>query len=142
MPESTALPKDAPLMVAWEAFKATDDYANTHKWARTPRVEDHDDGSLVMTWPHTEGSLWGAFMAGYFAALGWVAVTERYPNDGDMVFVFNGEVCTVANYEADAEGGEHTWTDRIQGCADLDDAPVTHWKPLPTPQDAHGRPIG
>lgn len=128
MPVRTALPKDAPLMVAWEAYKATDDYANTRRWAT------HAE--------HTEGSLWGAFMAGYFAAQGWIPVTDRYPDDGAMVLAFNGEVCTVANYDADGEDGEHIWHDRIQGCADLSDAPVTHWKPLPDPQDSQGRPLG
>lgn len=39
-----------PLMLAWEAYKATDEYANTKRWASHPE--------------HAEGSLWAAFVAG------------------------------------------------------------------------------
>jgi hypothetical protein len=49
-----ALPKDHPLMVAWETYKETDDYANSRKWAATPE--------------YLEGSMWGSFMAGFIAA--------------------------------------------------------------------------
>lgn len=46
--------KDSPLMKAWEAYKLTDDYANTRKWAK------HDE--------HVDGSLWAAFMQGFLSA--------------------------------------------------------------------------
>ncbi|HEU4344033.1 MAG TPA: DUF2829 domain-containing protein [Candidatus Binatia bacterium] len=52
MPTETPIPKDHPLMVAWEAYKATPDYANTRKWA------SHDE--------HVDGSLWAAFSQGWF----------------------------------------------------------------------------
>lgn len=48
------VPKDAPVRIAWEAYKASDDYANTKKWA------------VVLA--HTDGSLWAAFYAGFVAA--------------------------------------------------------------------------
>jgi hypothetical protein len=48
------VPKADPLMVAWEAYRQTDDYANTKQWA--------------IQADHTEGSLWAAFMAGFQAA--------------------------------------------------------------------------
>ena len=49
------VPKDSPLMVAWEAYKASEGYANTKAWALNPQ--------------HVDGSLWAAFQAGYEAAL-------------------------------------------------------------------------
>lgn len=48
---SSPLPKDHPLVVAWEEYRATDEYANTRKWAL------HEQ--------HVDGSLWAAFMAGW-----------------------------------------------------------------------------
>lgn len=43
--------KTEPVMVAWEAFKTSDGYANIRRWATNPE--------------HTEGSLWGAFSEGF-----------------------------------------------------------------------------
>lgn len=98
-----ALPKDHPMMIAWEHYKATEDYANTKKWACAARVEDHDDLSLVITYPHTEGSLWGAFTAGYRAA----TATKRAPADGHLAesLTFDGLV----------EYGRATGADIING---------------------------
>ena len=67
MPEETNVPKDSPLMRAWEAYKASPEYANAKKWACTARVDDHADGSMTLTYPHTDGSLWAAFAAGFSA---------------------------------------------------------------------------
>lgn len=54
MSTMTPVPESHPLMVAWNAYKATDEYANTKKWAL------HEQ--------HVEGSLWAAFMAGFNAS--------------------------------------------------------------------------
>ncbi len=54
MPVMQQVPVDHPLMVAWNAYKASDDYANSLKWAATP--------------DYREGSMWAAFMAGFKAA--------------------------------------------------------------------------
>jgi len=51
MPTETPVPNDHPLMVAWNAYKQTEDYANTLRWAVYPK--------------HTEGSLWVAFARGW-----------------------------------------------------------------------------
>lgn len=48
------LPKDDPMLIAWEEYKATEDYANTKKWAA-------DSGQV-------DGSLWTVFMQGYIAS--------------------------------------------------------------------------
>lgn len=45
------LPADDPRLKAWEAYKATPEYANTRRWA--------------VHYDHTEGSLWAAFLAGW-----------------------------------------------------------------------------
>lgn len=55
MSTATLLPADHPLRRAWEAYKASDDYPNTRRWA------------LVDA--HVDGSLWAAFAAGFDAAL-------------------------------------------------------------------------
>ena len=55
MTVSTPVPGYSPLMLAWEAHKATDDYANSRNWAA------YSD--------HREGSLWALFVAGWQAAL-------------------------------------------------------------------------
>ena len=48
------VPDDHPLMVAYREYCDTEDYRNTHNWARYPE--------------HIDGSLWAAFMAGFNAA--------------------------------------------------------------------------
>lgn len=56
MPDMAALPKHHPLMVAWEAYKETEEYVNSKKWA-SAQYKDR----------HLEGSLWAMFMAGWQA---------------------------------------------------------------------------
>lgn len=46
--------RDAPVMLAWATFKATEAYENAARWAVSPQ--------------DTEGSLWRAFLEGYEAA--------------------------------------------------------------------------
>ena len=53
MPEMQ-VPDDDPLMIAWKAYKATQRFANTKRWAADPS--------------YTDGSLWAAFAEGYRAA--------------------------------------------------------------------------
>lgn len=52
--------KDAPVKLAWEAFKQTEDFANTRRWA--------------LDREHIDGSLWHVFVMGFTAA------TERAGN--------------------------------------------------------------
>lgn len=49
-----AVPRSTALVKAWEAYKGTDDYQNTKRWAIHPE--------------HVEGSLWAVFMKGWNAA--------------------------------------------------------------------------
>jgi hypothetical protein len=49
-----AVPKDHPLMKAWEEYRSSPAYTNTFKWAADLE--------------HRQGSLWAAFVAGFDAA--------------------------------------------------------------------------
>lgn len=49
--------EDHPLKKAWDAYRQTDDFANSRKWANQPE--------------HVDGSLWAMFMTG------WMMATER-----------------------------------------------------------------
>jgi hypothetical protein len=64
MGEMSAVPKGHPLIVAWDAWKQTDGFAATRKWAH---VEEH-----------LEGSLWAAFMEG------WLAAERAAPSDAAL----------------------------------------------------------
>ena len=61
MPDAQKLPDNDPRIVAWEAYKQTEEYANTQRWA-----------SAI---DHTEGSLWAAFLEGWTRAATAQAVT-------------------------------------------------------------------
>lgn len=67
---SRAVPEDHPLMVAWNAYKETEDFANAKKWAV------HAE--------NTDGSLWAAFMAGFAAA---EELPRSEPGYNDTAFV-------------------------------------------------------
>jgi hypothetical protein len=74
-----AVPEDHPLMVAWNEYKKTADFANTMKWAKTNPE-------------YVDGSLWGAFMAGFNLA------TERAAS-------LHESVRTHCDHEPDAGAG-------------------------------------
>lgn len=50
------VPLDHPMRAAWEAYKQTEDYRNTLRWAAAPI----DPENVV-------GSLWAAFVKGWEA---------------------------------------------------------------------------
>lgn len=54
MPTMAPVPKDDPLMRAWKEFQTSEQFENVKRWVTDPA--------------HTEGSLWGAFQAGFTAA--------------------------------------------------------------------------
>lgn len=75
-------PPDSDLMRAWEQYKASEDYANSFKWATAaiqyadlPKPED----PTANAWTHdhyrdfVQGSMWAAFMSGFAAAGGKTA---------------------------------------------------------------------
>lgn len=79
---SAPCPPDSALMKAWEAYKATEEYVNSHSWA-TRYIPDDDPAELERVRadglnPFTkqlkvqaiEGSLWAMFSAGWRAAGG------------------------------------------------------------------------
>lgn len=64
------VPADHPVMVTWNAYKASPDYANTKKWATDAE--------------HTDGSLWAAFCAGFAAC---EELPRHEPGYTDTAFV-------------------------------------------------------
>lgn len=74
MSASAPCPDDHPLMIAWTKYRHTEEAANSDKWARTIHVSGPMQGQIIVSHPHTEGSLWAAFMAGFEAAGGKVTV--------------------------------------------------------------------
>lgn len=50
----TPVPPDTPLMKAWAAYKATEEFENSRRWAQLEA--------------HVDGSMWAAFLAGWTAA--------------------------------------------------------------------------
>ena len=54
MPTETPVPKDHPLMIAWEKHKTTGEYASSLAWALR---EQH----------HVVGLMWNMFAAGWKA---------------------------------------------------------------------------
>lgn len=75
MPVDAPVPKDRPLMKAWEAYKDSDEAKNSEKWARHFVCNaSPDQGVIDIAHPHLNGSLWAAFCAGYAAAGGNVTV--------------------------------------------------------------------
>jgi len=57
MPDMTPVAADDPLMLAWNAYKGSEAYHNTHRW-----MIEHacDDQSI-------DGDIWGVFEAGFRA---------------------------------------------------------------------------
>ena len=125
-------------------FVASDDADDTtvHKDSGLAMIDTGRCGDWPVLrlgeWPTTEFvaavlNAWPTLRDAALAKDGWVNISERVPEEGDMVYVWNGEFCTVANYEG-VEDGEHQFSDRILGCAQIEEeGGVTHWMQLPDP---------
>lgn len=50
------VPNDHPLKLAWEQFRSTEEFSNSRQWASKDE--------------HLDGSLWAAFVAGWYRAGG------------------------------------------------------------------------
>lgn len=66
MSVSQPVPKDDPLMIAWEAWKASESYPNARKWATAFTTECEPNG-VKITHPHLDGAFWAAFICGWNA---------------------------------------------------------------------------
>jgi hypothetical protein len=66
MPTMAACRKDDPLLIAWNEYQKTEDFANTKRWAAYAE--------------HLQGSLWAVFMAGYLAAIERAATLHESVN--------------------------------------------------------------
>lgn len=72
MPTEQAISEDAPVMKAWNNYRATEEYANSRKWATNEE--------------HVEGSMWAAFYTGFFAAAVNAAAVTEPPKEPEYVF--------------------------------------------------------
>ena len=78
-----ALPENDPTMIAWNKYKATDEFANTKKWAAYPQ--------------HVEGSLWAAYLQGRNDALsGLESSAPPLPAAHPRAYVRGGYLYTEA----------------------------------------------
>mgnify|MGYP006908218295 CR=1 FL=1 len=100
MSTQAPVPKDAPLMVAWEAFMQTEDYTNCLRWL------NRKEGSPS----NGEGELWAAFCAGWNAAGGEPAFGGDEGTDRD-----EGRTRAVHLLESAAKVSKDVYVvDRIQ----------------------------
>ena len=84
----TPFPASDPRMVAWKAYQATNEYANSRKWAL------HEE--------HVEGSLWAAFLAAWELARAEQREADAYQLAEfahRLRYIFSG----IGNYDVSAE---------------------------------------
>ncbi len=136
MSEQTPVKHDDPMMVAWNKYKETDEFKNTNHWTIEARNEEQSDGVL-----------WGAFIAGYAAALNaglaseWVAVSERLPTGGKEYLVtvdddsVDGPTTMLAHWLGDV-GPRGSFLTPDHYHADI--GTVTAWCELPSPYEPAG----
>lgn len=67
------VPQDHPLMIAWNEFKKTTEYANAVRWSQELGAITINPGPhgtrLTADHPYLDGSLWGVFEAGFGAQI-------------------------------------------------------------------------
>lgn len=63
---SAPVSDDDPLMIAWKAFQATEEFKNAEKWAQVVDLRVAP-GDLQVRYPNMQGSLWCLFMNGFVA---------------------------------------------------------------------------
>ena len=95
-------PTDSALMKAWEAHKATEEYANSYNWATRyippddPEEIERIRASGANPWTHqmklqaAEGSLWAMFSAGWKAA-GGTDPFKKPPTIAELEALLNSE---------------------------------------------------
>lgn len=60
----TALPKDHPMMKAWDEFCATDEFKNALRWAVETQYDDGRPIDAIQREQHAKGAMWQAFTRG------------------------------------------------------------------------------
>ena len=94
MPVMSRVPDDHPLMIAYEAYRQSEDYRNSFKWA----------GNLE----HRTGSMWAAFEAGFRAA------TERAASLHEQINPASDQERHDKSPGASAMGAVIEYRDRIR----------------------------
>jgi hypothetical protein len=59
-----ALPKDHPLLIAWDEFCATDEFKNALAWAISTKYNDGRFISESQREEHGRGAMWLSFIKG------------------------------------------------------------------------------
>lgn len=88
-------PADHPLMVAWTAYKETENFKNSKKWALTiaPMIQAGDPDAerkrlslmpIEQREAHVDGALWAAFCEGFAACEN---LPRHEPGYNDTAFV-------------------------------------------------------
>lgn len=68
MTAMTPMTDDDPIMIAWKAYRATDEAMNSEFWAKHVTIDNPRDGKATVNHLHFEGAMWAVFLAGYTAA--------------------------------------------------------------------------
>lgn len=76
MPEMRGFKSTEPVMIAWKAYEASDEFANTKKHAIHP--------------DRVDGSLWAAFLAGFLAATERASMLHESVNPASDAERLNG----------------------------------------------------
>lgn len=105
MPVEAAVPESHPLMQAWAAYTGTDEARNSMSWA-------------AKGGPHSHGSMWAAFEAGWKSAHGECAALASRTG-----VTLTGD-CTNRN-GMDPETGEQLCARRDCQCAEIIDCADT-----------------
>lgn len=119
------IPKDDPLMIEWEKFKACGEYANAVNWGTYPSasIEMSEDGKgevgITLNFDHIDGSVWAAFCAG------WNARIQRSAEDSDRlakkVLAYLGDSPEHAMMTFAEDGSTFTdlvkWAQKVSGNA-------------------------
>jgi len=99
MPVEAAVPADHPMMLAWEAYRQTDEYRHSFKWASDVQ--------------HRPGSMWAAFVAGFNAA------TERAASLHEQINPASDTERLNKDPGAGAMGAVIEYRDRIRETANV-----------------------
>jgi len=65
----------------------------------------------------------------------WISVKERLPLTDEYVLITDGIEVWVGNYERSGYRGRSQWGQAYIGCSMVDVTEITHWQPLPKPEN-------
>lgn len=135
MKAATPAAKDSPLMIAWEAYKQTEEFKNTLHWALTiaPMIQAGDPQAerrryelmpLEQREGHVIGALWAAFMQGFQSSVGPAGdcpKTEELLLPGLRRAVeLSDQVRANLELSARPLSASHEWAVRVRLCSEIE----------------------